>query len=61
VSDKQRALELLQSLPEEISMGRIIEELQVVDPICRGQADIIAGRFLSHEEVKKRVAAWNNR
>ncbi len=42
-------------------MGRIIEELQVVDPICRGQADIIAGRFLSHEEVKKRVAAWNNR
>ncbi len=42
-------------------MGRIIEELQVLEPICQGQAEIAAGHYLSHEEVKQRVAAWNKR
>ncbi len=61
MSDKQRALELLRSLPDETSMGRIIEELQVLEPICLGQAEIAAGHYLTHEEVKKEVAAWNKR
>jgi len=61
VSDKQLVLETLRQLPEEASLSEIIEELQTLGAIRKGQEDISAGRFKSHDEVKALVASWTTK
>ncbi len=61
MSDKQIVLETLRQLPEEASLSEIIEELQTLEAIRKGQEDIAAGRFKSHDEVKTLIASWNTK
>jgi predicted transcriptional regulator len=61
VSDKQLVLETLRQLPEEASLSEIIEELQTLEAIRKGQEDIAEGRFKSHDEVKALVASWTTK
>jgi len=61
VSDKQLVLETLRQLSEEASLSEIIEELQTLEAIRKGQEDIAAGRFKSHDEVKALAASWNTK
>lgn len=61
MSDKQLVLETLRQLPEEASLSEIIEELQTLGAIRKGQEDISAGRFKSHDEVKALVASWTTK
>jgi predicted transcriptional regulator len=51
----------LRQLPEEASLSEIIEELQTLGAIRKGQEDISAGRFKSHDEVKALVASWTTK
>jgi predicted transcriptional regulator len=61
VSDKELVLKTLRDLPEEASLAEIIDELQTLDAIRKGQDDVAAGRFKSHDEVKALVASWNTK
>ena len=61
MSDKQLVLETLRQLPEEASLSEIIEELQTLEAIRKGQEDIAEGRFKSHDEVKALVASWTTK
>ena len=38
-----------------------VEELAILAAIREGQADIEAGRVVSHEEVKRRSASWSKK
>jgi predicted transcriptional regulator len=60
VSDKQLALEALRRMPEGASLQEISEELAILAAIRRGEAAADAGRFVSHEDVKRRSATWTS-
>jgi predicted transcriptional regulator len=58
VSDKQIATEALAHMPEIVSLREISEELAILAAIREAQADVSAGRVVTHEEVKRRSALW---
>ena len=60
-SAKAVALDALQRMPETATLEDICEELAILAAIRRGEADIAAGRVVSHEEVERRSAAWTSR
>jgi predicted transcriptional regulator len=55
---KQRALEIVQDLPEDSSYEDILRELAFERVIERGLADAEAGRTISSEEMKRRIESW---
>ena len=58
LSEKQIALEALRRMPETTTLQEISEELAILAAIRRGEAAAEDGRVLTHEEVKRRSAAW---
>lgn len=60
LSEKQVAFEALRRMPESATLEQICEELAILAAIRRGEAAADAGRFLTHEEVKRRSASWTS-
>ena len=58
MSTKELVIEKVREMPEEASFAEILEELAILAAIQEGKDDIQAGRFVSHEEMKKQVASW---
>ena len=58
MSDKQVVMEVIQQMPESISLEEIQEELAILAAIRRGEAAADEGQSVSHEEVKQRSASW---
>jgi predicted transcriptional regulator len=56
-TDKQRALEAIQALPDEATMDEAIERLCFIARIEEGLRQSQAGQVVSHDEVKKRFLA----
>ena len=58
MTEMQVARAVLDRMPESSSLEEISEEIAILAAIRHGQADIDAGRFVSHEEAKRRSASW---
>lgn len=54
---KQRAIEALQTLPEDATIDDAIERLCLIAKIEEGPRQADAGQLTDHEEVKKRFLA----
>ena len=54
---KQRAIEALQTLPEDATIDDAIERLCLIAKIEEGLRQVHAGQLTDHEEVKKRFFA----
>lgn len=52
---KEAVRALLDRLPEDCSMDDVLYHLYVLRAIERGQADVAAGRTLSHKQVERRT------
>jgi predicted transcriptional regulator len=61
MSNKDTVIEAVRALPDGASFEEILEEVAILAAIRRGQADVEAGRVISHEEVKRQVASWISR
>lgn len=57
-TDKQLARDVLDRMPETATLEEMSEELAILAAIQQGEADIAAGRVVSHEEVVRRSAEW---
>jgi len=57
VNDKQLEMETVKSLPDDVGLDEILEEISIAASIRAGIEDVEAGRVLSHEEVMRRIAA----
>ena len=55
---KARVQELVDGLPDEVDLEEVMYRLYVLEKIEAGEADVAAGRTLSHEEVAARVHSW---
>ncbi len=53
ITEKQRAIEALQALPEQATIEDAIERLCFIAKIEEGLRQSDAGQLLSHDEVKK--------
>jgi hypothetical protein len=56
-TDKQRALEAIQALPDTATMDEAIERLCFIAKIEEGLRQSRASQVISHDEVKKRFLA----
>jgi transposase len=55
---KAEALELIMQLPDDVTTGRIMEELFFKQQVEKGLQDAAEGRILTHQELKERIARW---
>jgi len=55
---KQEALELIQQLPDEISMETIIAELHFKLRVLHGLEELERGAVVSQEEAEHRLGRW---
>lgn len=55
---KEEVTALLEKLPEDCTLEDVQYHLYVLEKIKRGQADIDAGRTVTHEEAKQRLSKW---
>ena len=60
-SEKEIALDAVRTMPDSATLREILEELAILEAIRRGEADLAAGRVVSHDEVKRRSATWISR
>lgn len=61
MSDKDIVIEAVRKLPESATLNEISEEIAILAAIKEGEKDADEGRVVSHEEVKKRFAAWSSK
>ncbi|HUP24607.1 MAG TPA: hypothetical protein VNB06_16900 [Thermoanaerobaculia bacterium] len=57
-SAKDRIRKIVEEQPDDSSFDEILKEIAFVRMVDRGLADSDAGRTVSHEEVKRRIAEW---
>jgi len=55
VEAKEAVKALLDRLPDDCSVDDVLYHLYVLRAIERGQADVAAGRMLSHEHVEEEL------
>lgn len=55
---KQEVEQLLGHLPDDSTPEDIQYHLYVLEKIRRGQADVEAGRTLTHEQARERMQRW---
>ncbi len=61
MTDKELVITTLKKLPEEILLEDILEEIQILVAIQRGEQAADAGRVTPHEDVKKMIVSWTSR
>jgi len=55
MTDKQRALEAVQGLPDDATVEDAIERLCFIAKVKKGIGELDAGQGVPHDEVKRRV------
>lgn len=58
MTEKQKILEYIGSLPDTVTIEDVMEALYFKEIVDRGLEDVAAGRLVSHEEAKRRLAKW---
>lgn len=58
VTEKDLATKIIESMPADSTLDEVLRELAFGASIQRGLADLEAGRFVTHEQMKKDIASW---
>ena len=60
MTPKQKALHTLATLPEDSTYEEVQQEVRILAALEEAERDIEAGRVISHDEVKRRLATWTS-
>lgn len=55
---KQQVIQMIQSLPEEVTVDDIIAELYFKLQVDGGLKELDEGKGIPHEEIEKRISKW---
>ena len=55
---KKQVLEIIHSLPEEVSLDDIIAELYFKIQVDAGLKELDEGKGIPHEQIQTRMAQW---
>lgn len=58
---KEAVLEAVRQLPDDAGFEDVLDQIETLAAIHRGEADADAGRVVPHDEVKRRIALWITR
>ncbi|KKK42330.1 hypothetical protein LCGC14_0967910 [marine sediment metagenome] len=58
LSSKEKVLNFIKSLPDDLSVEEITFRLYVNERILKAQQQIKDGNFLTHEDAKERMKKW---
>ncbi len=58
MSDKEAVLELVKRLPATISLREILKEIEFIEAVKEGLAEIDRGQGISVNSVEQMMAAW---
>jgi predicted transcriptional regulator len=58
---KQQVIQLIQGLPENVSVDDVMSELYFKLQVDAGLKELDNGKYIPHEEVEKRMARWLTR
>jgi predicted transcriptional regulator len=58
IAGKDAAREVMEHLPDDATLADIRYALYVRESVERGLRDVESGNMVSHEEVKRELAAW---
>lgn len=58
MTTKETVIELVQSLPEDVSFDEIMYHLYVRQKVESGLEELDSGRGVPHEEVKQSMERW---
>ena len=55
---KDRILEVVEALPDDVDVDSLIEKLYLLRRLELAEEEIAAGKLIEHDEVEKRFASW---
>ncbi len=55
---KEQVLQAIQRLPDDIDYRDVTEEVAFLAAVLEAEEDIQAGRVISNEQMKSRIAEW---
>ena len=58
MSNRQIVQDLLQRLPEQVSLHEIAQEIEFVAAVRQGIAELNAGESIALEDVEKDLPSW---
>jgi predicted transcriptional regulator len=58
MSDKEAVIELVKRLPDTVSLREILREIEFIEAVKEGLAEIDRGQEISVESVDQMIAAW---
>ena len=58
MSNKEAVIEIVRKMPEEVTLEEILQEIEILAAIRRGEEAVREGRIISHEDVKQRLGSW---
>jgi predicted transcriptional regulator len=58
MSTKQIVLDLLQKLPEDVSLHQVAQEIEFVATARQGLAEIDRGERIPIEDIERELASW---
>ena len=61
MSDKSQVIELLARLPDEMSLKKIKEEIDILVALQQAEDELDAGQGIPHDEIEAKVASWFGR
>ena len=57
-STKEKAIQLIQRLPEDVTLEDIVHELEFLARVERGFREVAEGKLVPHAEVVRRMSKW---
>ena len=58
---KQQIIQIIQSLPEDVTIDDVMAELYFKLQVDAGLKELDEGKGIPHEEVEKRISKWLKR
>jgi predicted transcriptional regulator len=58
LSNKEIVKDLLQRLPDQISLHQIAQEIEFVAAVRQGMAELDRGEGISIDEIEKELPSW---
>jgi hypothetical protein len=58
MSNKEIAIDLIQRLPDDVSLRQIAEEIRFIAGVREGLKELDEGKGVPLEEVEKRLPSW---
>jgi len=55
---KQEIIQMIESLPEDVTVDDIIAELYFRLQVDAGLKELDEGKWIPHEDVEKRISKW---